>query len=53
MLVNFLNTPLKASLLLFSQIILTFLTKQFAIAYTNRENGQINEIKAKFANFTA
>ena len=50
MLVDFLNTPLKAILFLFVQIIFNILNQFltfFAITYTNRENAQINKIKTK------
>ena len=50
MLVDFLNTPLKAILFLFVQIIFNILNQLltfFAITYTNRENAQINKIKTK------
>ena len=39
-------------LFLLFESFLTFLTKQFAITYTNRENGQINKIKTNIANLT-
>ena len=55
MLVNFLNTPLKAILSLFAQIIFNILNQFlsfFAITYANLENGQIKKMKTKFANFT-